>query len=399
MKRFAWTLFLGVSAFTLWPRLGQGGSLVPPGAPAPTMNSLSEVYQKLTNTLTEAQSANLKLTNAMAEIQIVKQKLTNTLAEVQDVSLKLTNTLAEVQAARLQITALEARLNADGMFLTSGDMVLIPAGSFVMGATTNAGHETISGAVPQHTVNISAFYIEKHEVNSNLWGEVYTWALARGYGFENPGLGKGGAHPVHTVNWHDCLKWCNARSQRDGFAPCYTNANGSVFTNGTFAGDCNWAANGYRLPTEAEWEKAARGGVASRRFPWDDANTVQHARANYFAQPSTYSYDTNPSSGNHPSYVTDPQPYTSPGGSFAPNGFGLYDMGGNVFEWCWDWYGNTYYGISSAKDPVGPASGSQRVKRGGAWTYLASDARCAARSQDLPGNKANYTGFRCARGL
>jgi formylglycine-generating enzyme required for sulfatase activity len=159
-------------------------------------------------------------------------------------------------------------------------------------------------------------------------------------------------------------------------------------------------ANGYRLPTEAEWEKAARGGVANRRFPWDGANTIQHARANYKADPSTYTYDTSPTTSYHPSYNTGGYPYTSPVGSFAPNGYGLYDMAGNVWEWCWDRYQDNYYGSSPGSDPRGPSSGSWRVMRGGVWdsiyTYY---VRCAYRRDVNPVNETDDIGFRCARGL
>ncbi len=300
--------------------------------------------------------------------------------------------------------ALTVGMVAAGMQQTSGDMVLIPAGSFVMGACTNVGQETISGAVPQHTVTISAFYMDKYEVTSNLWREVYNWATTKGYAFANVGGGKSGTHPVHTVNWHDAIAWCNARSQRDGFAPCYTNANGTFYTNSAvaFAGGCKWNAGGYRLPTEAEWEKAARGGLANRRFPWDDVNTIQHARANYYAAPASYAYDTSPTTGYHPSYDTAPTPYTSPVGSFDPNGYGLYGMAGNVFEWCWDWYSSTYYATSPASDPnpTGPASGTYRVLRGGSWFNLADYARCADRGgYSDPALEDDSIGFRCARGL
>jgi len=365
----------------LWACAARAGDLTPPGAPGSTMHTLEELYQK-----------QLTATQQVAALQ-------QQVAGLQQQVVSNQQALASNQQA---LADMQARMLSAGMQETSGSMVLIPGGSFVMGATTNVGHESYGDEVPQHTVSVSAFYMDRYEVTSNLWREVYTWATNKGYAFANAGLGKGGTHPVHTVTWYDCIAWCNARSVRDGFAPCYTNANGTVYTNAaanSFTGGCNWAASGYRLPTEAEWEKAARGGVANRRFPWDDANTIQHARANYNAAPASYTYDTSPTTGFHPSYSTGGMPYTSPVASFAPNGYGLYDMAGNVSEWCWDWYSESYYSTSPGSDPRGPSSGTSRVLRSGSWNYRADVARCAYRNGYNPDGWGSNFGFRCARGL
>jgi formylglycine-generating enzyme required for sulfatase activity len=155
-----------------------------------------------------------------------------------------------------------------------------------------------------------------------------------------------------------------------------------------------WTANGYRLPTEAEWEKAARGGASGHRFPWSDVDTITWSRANYDAWPSEYSYDVNPTGGRHPSFDTGGYPFTSPVGYFAANGYGLYDMAGNVWEWCWDWYDAYSSGLQS--DPRGPVSGSSRVARGGSWYNYANGCRAAARDSHDPSfrNSSTSIGFR-----
>ncbi len=389
MKMTPWILAILVAAGVNKTSTGWAGSLTPSAAPGPTMNTLTELYQKLTNTLTEVQAANQKLTNALAEVLATK-------TEVQ-------MNQQQVVALQQQVSNLQARLNADGKYVTVGNMVLIPEGSFMMGATTNVGHESFSGETPQHAVSVSAFYMDKYEVTSNLWAEVYTWTTNKGYSFGTEWRAKGATHPLYNVDWYDAIAWCNARSQRDGFTPCYTNANGTVYTNAathTFTGGCNWSANGYRLPTEAEWEKAARGGVANRRFPWNDGNTIQHARANYNSNPLLDAYDTSPTKNYHPTYDTGNQPYTSPVGSFAPNGYGLYDMAGNAWEWCWDWYAYTYYSTSPATDPRGPTTGTERIMRGGSWYNVANNARCAYRYPSSPHSYGYLAlGFRCVRGM
>ena len=160
--------------------------------------------------------------------------------------------------------------------------------------------------------------------------------------------------------------------------------------------------NGYRLPTEAEWEKAARGGVSGHRFPWSDADTINWSRANYSAWPLSaggYAYDVNPTEGYNPAWTNGGYPYTTPVGTFAPNGYGLYDMAGNVMQWCWDWYSSTYYSSSPGTDPHGPASASYRLLRGGVWSYDANGARCAYRDLNSPSSANDTVGFRCVRGL
>jgi formylglycine-generating enzyme len=269
------------------------------------------------------------------------------------------------------------------------NMALIPAGSFTMGDTFSEGD---SDELPLHTVNVSAFYMDKYEVTKALWDDVYVWAINHGYSFDSVGSGKAANHPVQTIAWYDMVKWCNARSEKEGKTPAYyTDAGLSArYRTGQVAPYVNWSS-GYRLPTEAEWEKAARGGASGHRFSWTDADTITHSRANYYSS-SSYAYDVSPTSGYHPTFNIGISPYTSPVGSFAPNGYGLYDMTGNVWEWCWDWYGS--YSPSSQSDPRGPPSGSLRVLRGGSWTDYAIGCRSAYRGNDTPGGTSYAYGFR-----
>jgi formylglycine-generating enzyme required for sulfatase activity len=146
----------------------------------------------------------------------------------------------------------------------SAGFSLIPAGSFQMG---DALAEGLSQELPVHTVQVSAFYMAKHEVTKALWDEVRTWAAGNGYTDLPVGGGKAADHPVQAINWYAMVKWCNARSEKNGLTPCYRVCS-EIYRFGENEPDCNWEANGYRLPTEAEWEKAARGGLSGKRFPW-----------------------------------------------------------------------------------------------------------------------------------
>ncbi|MEI7900188.1 MAG: formylglycine-generating enzyme family protein [bacterium] len=145
-----------------------------------------------------------------------------------------------------------------------------------------------------------------------------------------------------------------------------------------------------------EWVGGA-AAVSGKRFPWDD--TIQYGRANYYSFAS-YAYDTSPTRGYHPDYDNDPMPYTSPVGSFAANGYGLYDMSGNLWEWCWDWFDD--YPSGSVTNPHGPSTassygGSLRVGRGGGWELCRGDAACcraASRGYGSPDKRIEAVGFR-----
>jgi formylglycine-generating enzyme required for sulfatase activity len=254
-------------------------------------------------------------------------------------------------------------------------MVLIRGGAFQMGDAFNEGG---SEERPVRTVIVSAFYIDRFEVTKGLWDEVASWASSHGYDI-GPGSasGTGPAHPVTSVSWYEAVKWANARSEKEGLTPCYyaDAALRSVYRTGQVEvpnDGVKWTANGYRLPTEAEWEKAARGEAVARRYPWGDTDTIDASRANYDG-----------SNGG-----------TTLVGRYPANGYGLYDMAGNVWEWCWDWYGSD---LPGGVDPRGPASGSDRAIRGGSWSYFADDCRVALRNGGWPGRENFYLGFRLVR--
>jgi formylglycine-generating enzyme required for sulfatase activity len=286
---------------------------------------------------------------------------------------------------------------------TTDGMVLIPAGPFTIG-------DSLDGLISPTNVYVSAFYMDVYLVTSNLWEGVYTYATSQGYVFNNAGSGKppylpeAGYYPVDNVDWFDCVKWCNARSQLAGLTPVYYADAGltQVFTNGDNGTTvyANWGANGYRLPTEAEWEKAARGGLSGLRFPWGD--TISESQANY-APRSGEPYDLGGTQIY--GYPYSAWPWTSPVGSFPANSYGLYDMAGNLWEWCWDLYsgspptGSAYLG---GADPHGPSiipPFGPRVLRGGVWSGYADLQRTAGRMNLLPGYVADVSGFRCVRGF
>jgi sulfatase modifying factor 1 len=350
--------------------------------------------------------------------------------------------------------AMRFRITAEDS-LPSAEFVQIPAGVFQMGdpfspqympnpfirggylefEITEGQHET-----PVHSVSVSAFKIQSTEVTRSQWEEVDAWARLHGYDFA---YDDGGAtdetspfsgpfnHPVVNISWSDAVIWCNASSERDGLQPCYREAGGGVqrsYPVGGTAPICNFANTGYRLPTEAEWEKAARGGLAGKHFP--RGNTLGREDANFYSEWYILSldpisgnpvyqtfpywpYDVCPQRGYHPIYealqLTRPPatlhsgPFaTSPVKAFPNNGYGVYDMDGNVSELCWDYYQPGYYSSSPSTDPTGPTSGfngPRRVVRGGNYMVQANSCRASARRLYLlqPSDRNFYTGFRLVR--
>jgi len=294
------------------------------------------------------------------------------------------------------------------------DFVLIPAGTFRMGDSFNEGFS--ADELPVHTVTVDAFYMSQYEITNQQYcdflnaaldeelivvdsSDIVYYALMPGTVLYDAGdpcspisydgrfvvppkAGRSMANdPVAGVTWYGAVAYCNWRSEQEGRQPCYDL---STWT-------CDFSKDGYRLPTEAEWEYAARGGFSGRRFPWGD--TISHLQANYRST-ATHLYDTSLTDGCHPYFDDGTPPFTSPVGRFAPNGYGLYDMAGNVEEWCNDYYSKTYYGSSPQTNPTGPASGTSRVVRGGSWSEDAAPCRVARRNVLAPASQFSNIGFR-----
>lgn len=258
------------------------------------------------------------------------------------------------------------------------DMVAIAGGTFTMGDTKGDG--VFANELPTHQVTVSSFHIGETKISKAAWDTVYNWAKTNGYTFEGFGYGNtpqahASDHPVYNINWYDVIKWCNARSERENRLPCYYTSSaqttpyrqGQVDVANTMV---KWTANGYRLPTEAEWEYAARNGLSNSRFPWGDL--INHGYANYYATRLFVPYDNDPAPDTYHPGAWPSQPRTTPVDYFAKTAYGIRDMAGNMIEWVWDRYGT--YPSSAQTDPHGPNTGDDRVQRGG--SYLADGRHC-----------------------
>ncbi|MBT3340256.1 MAG: SUMF1/EgtB/PvdO family nonheme iron enzyme [Planctomycetes bacterium] len=303
---------------------------------------------------------------------------------------QLTNSLAEVIAS------------------APAGMVLVPAGQFVMGDHAGIGQ---ADELPLHTVALDGFWMDACEVTTQAYVDFLNTAHSLGevvvqqgvvYGAPNGKLycdtfvsnydsriewngsvfssarGKKN-HPMLKVSWYGSCAFSNWRSLQEGLLPCY-DLNTWV---------CDFSANGFRLATEAEWEYAARGGESQYQlYPW--GSTLSGSYANFFASGDPYEL-TWPS--------TTPVGYYDggqfPSGSDMANGFGLYDMAGNLYEWCNDWYDASYYAQSPSNNPFGPNAGTYRILRGGSWNSTAPYLRNALRGGDGPERRNSYVGFRC----
>ena len=233
------------------------------------------------------------------------------------------------------------------------EMIVVEGGTFEMGSTNGESDEK-----PVHQVTVSSFLIGKYEVTQALWESIMG---------SNPSSYKGNVRPVESVSWYDVVEFCNKLSEKEGLQKAYSGSGENI--------KCDFTSNGYRLPTEAEWEYAARGGNKSRGYKYSGSNDLDQVGW----------------------YTSNSGSETKEVGKKQPNELGLYDMSGNVWEWCWDWKGE--YSSSSQTDPRGPNSGSVRVNRGGGWHYSAEYCRVAVRIIYFcyPVVRSHNLGFRLVR--
>lgn len=248
----------------------------------------------------------------------------------------------------------------------SKEMVLVQGGTFMMGSNDGGLDEK-----PVHRVTVGSFLIGKYQVTQLLWESIMGI---------NPSKFGGGKRPVERVSWYDAVVFCNKLSAMEGLRQCYRvwskDRKGlfyKLFARREEIAICDFTAEGYRLPTEVEWEFAARGGNKSRGYKYSGSNDIDEVAW----------YSNNSGSKTHDV------------ASKKPNELGIYDMSGNVWEWCWDWKGD--YGLESQTDPRGPSTGVYRVSRGGSWYYYVGGCRVAGRGHSHPNEHSSNIGFRLVR--
>lgn len=233
------------------------------------------------------------------------------------------------------------------------EMAVIPPGTFWMGSRNGERDER-----PVHEVTVDGFLIGVREVTQQQYRDIMN---------TNPSRFKSPANPVEQVSWEMAAVFCNKLSEFSGLSACYDED----------TWECDYSRNGFRLPTEAEWEYACRAGTTSEYHTGNNLTDLSYA---------AWLHENSDGS-------------THPVGSKSKNNWGLYDMHGNVWEWCNDWYDENYYLDSPRYNPAGPESGKFKIMRGGGWIYYPKPARSAFRGYEKPQYRFDYIGFRVVRRL
>ncbi len=248
--------------------------------------------------------------------------------------------------------------------LSSGNPVQDERMIFVEGGDLSMGTEASYGTNATHPVSVSSFYICKYEVTQKEWQELMGYNLS---------VFKGENRPVDCVNWYDAVEYCNKKSIKEGLNTCYTIVGANVMWD--------TSKNGYRLPTEAEWELAGQGGKYRKGYQYCGSDNIDEIA--WYEVNSDKKGNTSPDYGSH-----------AVGGK-KPNELGLYDMSGNLWEWCWDWKGD--FTADKQINPQGPASGTDKILKGGSWYSQEQNCRVQKRNYNTPDSRFNYIGFRLVR--
>jgi sulfatase modifying factor 1 len=248
--------------------------------------------------------------------------------------------------------------------LIETDLIQVKGGTFKMGSKTSDTSAELDEQ-KEHSVTLNTFEISKFEVTVWEWKQFIKankmkMPIKPSWGWQDN-------YPINGITWNEAIAYCNWLSTKEKLQPCYSKK-GPNFV-------CNFKANGYRLPTEAEWEFAAKGGTNSKGFRYSGSDKLEDVawhKVNSNGQPHTV-------------------------GTKLPNELGIYDMSGNVWEWCWDWYNKDFYKLEKVDNPKGPEMGERRTVRGGSWDSKSNYVRPANRISTIPSKTHEFYGFRIAR--